>query len=121
MNCHQIMSGFFELLSNSKTLEMKALQALQNLPQLLQNLDQLENDQYDTIADTIVDWCANNQPLGENLRIVALRAVRPKGGNPAHDALRVTNIDLPKLKIKIEKTIEENQTQKSELSQENTN
>ena len=118
MNCYQIMSGFFELLSNWKTLDTKVLL---NLPQLLQSIDQLEDDQHDAIADAIVDWCAKNQPLGENLRILALRVVKAKGSDPTYDALRVTNVDRLKIKNKIEKTIEENQAQKSEATQENIN
>ncbi|MDJ0578780.1 hypothetical protein [Crocosphaera sp.] len=122
MNDRQIFIGFCDLLTN----ENLDSQAIQDLSQLSQTLKKLKNDQSDdAIADAIVDWCANHQPLGESLRMRSLRAraIRHKGGNQADQEQWISNISLPESELinEIEKKIEETQAQKSQVSQENNN
>ncbi|MEM9272146.1 MAG: hypothetical protein AAGA80_04155 [Cyanobacteria bacterium P01_F01_bin.143] len=109
MNYSQIGSGFLDLL---KDLDPDS-QAKQDLPQLVDILESLDDDQSDAIADAIVDWCAAHQPLGENLRIVALRRP-PTKANQANEEQIKYNISL---KMKIKQKIQENQEQKSDNSQ----
>lgn len=68
MDNSRIILGFSDLLET----ENLAQQSIRDLPQLWQILVNIDNKQSDAIADAIVDWCANHQPLGENLRVIAL-------------------------------------------------
>ncbi len=115
MNHRQIIAGFSDLLTN----ENFDSQAIQDLSQLSQTLEKLENDQSDAIADAIVDWCVNHQPLGESLRIVALRW-KPRRANKANEEKIRDNISL---KNQIRSIAKETETQvvKSEISQNNNN
>lgn len=92
----QIISGFLELLQDSHAL---TAQTLQDLPQLAQTINQFSEEQFDPIADAIIDWCAVHQPLGESLRVMALRWT-PTKANPADEELIKKNISLVKEEIK---------------------
>ncbi len=96
MNDAQIILGFLDLLEDSDTFESKALQ---DLPQLAHTLEQFSDDQVNPITEAIVDWCANHQPLGENLRIYALRWT-PKKANPADEEQIKKNISVIREKVK---------------------
>lgn len=92
----QIISGFLELLQDSPAL---TTQTLQDLPQLAQTINQFSEEQFDPIADAIIDWCAVHQPLGESLRVMALRWT-PTKANDADEELIKKNISLIKEEIK---------------------
>lgn len=96
MNYAQIISGFLDLLQDSENFDSKALQ---DLYQLEQTLTQFGDDQFDPVADAIVDWCAAHQPLGENLRTAALRWT-PQKANPADDELIKKNISVIRETVK---------------------
>jgi hypothetical protein len=96
MNNAQIISGFLDLLQDSNNFDT---QALQDLPQLAQTLDRAGGEQFDPIADAIVDWCAAHQPLGEHLRNAALRWT-PKKANPADEELIKRNISVIREQVK---------------------
>ena len=53
----QIISGFLELLQDSPAL---TAQTLQDLPQLAQTINQFSEEQFDPIADAIIDWCCSS-------------------------------------------------------------
>ena len=113
MNHRQIFVGFCDLLIN----ENFDSQAIQDLPQLSQTLKKLEKDQSDdAMADAILDWCANHQPLGENLRFGALRW-DSDSTNEAEEEQIKRNISKPKIQQQIEETI----AQKPEISKVNKN
>ena len=102
----QIISGFLELLQDSPAL---TTQTLQDLPQLAQTINQFSEEQFDPIADAIIDWCAVHQPLGESLRVMALRWT-PAKANPADEELIKKNISLVKeIKEEIKTKSEEQQ------------
>ncbi|MGK7881470.1 MAG: hypothetical protein AB4060_15435 [Crocosphaera sp.] len=105
MNHNQIILGFIDLLEK-ENFDQKSLQ---NLPQLWQTLDNIDNEQFDAIADAIVDWCANHQPLGETLRVIALRR-QPKKADQAKEEQIKDNISL---KNKIKQKIEDSQANKN--------
>lgn len=96
MNYAQIIQGFLDLLKDSDNFDPKALQ---DLHQLDRTLEQFSNEQFDAIADAIVDWCAAHQPLGENLRTAALRWT-PQKANPADEELIKKNISVIREKVK---------------------
>ncbi|MFP4101612.1 hypothetical protein [Coleofasciculus sp.] len=96
MNYAQIIAGFRELLEESNSFDR---QALQDLPQLEKTLDQLSDDDFNPVADAIVDWCAAHQPLGENLRMVAVRWIPPKA-NPADEEGIKKNISVIRETVK---------------------
>lgn len=86
----QTLAGFLELLKESQALPA---QAVQDLPQLAQTINQFNEAQFDPIADAIVDWCAAHQPIGESLRVRALRWT-PRKANPADEEPIKKNISL---------------------------
>jgi len=92
----QIISGFRELLQDSQTL---TAQTVKDLPQLAQTINQFTEEQFEPITDAIVEWCAAHQPLGESLRVMALRW-SPTKANPADEELIKKNISLVKEEIK---------------------
>jgi hypothetical protein len=96
MNYAQIIQGFRDLLNDSDSFDSKALQ---DLPQLERTLSQFSDEQFDPIADAIVDWCAAHQPLGENLRTAALRWT-PQKANPADEELIKKNISVIRETVK---------------------
>jgi len=96
MNYAQIIQGFLDLLQDSDKFDPKALQ---DLPQLNRTLDRLSDEQFDAIADALVEWCAAHQPLGENLRATALRWT-PQKANPADEELIKKNISVIREKVK---------------------
>ena len=65
MNNAQIIAGFLELLRQSDFDNNK--EALKDLPQLYTKLNLYSENEFETIADTVVDWCAEHQPLGDKL------------------------------------------------------
>ncbi len=96
MNYAQIIQGFLDLLKDSDNFDPKALQDLHELDR---TLERFSNEQFDAIADAIVDWCATHQPLGENLRTAALRWT-PQKANPADEELIKKNISVIRDKVK---------------------
>ena len=65
MNNAQIIAGFLNLLRQSDFDNNK--KALKDLSQLDIKLDRYSDNEFEKIADTIVDWCAEHQPLGDKL------------------------------------------------------
>jgi hypothetical protein len=96
MNYAQIILGFRELLAESNNFDR---QAGQDLPQLAQTLDQFSDDDFNSVADAIVDWCAAHQPLGETLRMVAVRWT-PQKANPADEEGIKKNISVIRETVK---------------------
>lgn len=96
MNYAQIIQGFLDLLQDSDNSETTAMPEWH---QLDRTLDRLSDDEFDSIADALVDWCAAHQPLGENLRATALRWT-PQKANPADEELIKKNISVIREKVK---------------------
>ena len=98
MNYAQIIAGFRELLKESNNFDR---QALQDLPQLEQTLNQFSDEEFDPFAKAIANWCAAHQPLGDNLRNLA-EAVRwtPQKANRADEEGIKKNISVIRETVK---------------------
>ena len=76
MDDYQIFAGFLDLLEKPEFDRID--RALQDLTKLHLTLKQYQNNQFEDIADAIVNWCAAHQPLGEQLKFVSERWNPPK-------------------------------------------
>ena len=105
MDDYQIFAGFLDLLEKPEFDRID--RALQDLTQLHLTLKQYRKNQFEDIADAIVNWCAAHQPLGEQLKFVSERW-NPLKPDPSMEELTIANItEFNEANVdKIKKTIE---------------
>ena len=89
MDDYQIFAGFLDLLEKPEFVRVD--RALQDLTKLHLILKQYRKNQFEDIADAIVNWCAAHQPLGEQLKFVSERWNPPKA-DPSRGESTIANI-----------------------------
>ena len=120
MDNAQIIAGFLKLLRQSDFDNNN--KALKDLPQLGRNLDLYRDNEFETIADTIVDWCAEYKPLGDELIKVAnaLKFDSPEPADPTEEQRIQTNImeiNIKEIKQEIKKHTTKPTSEKPEIKE----
>ena len=118
MDNARIIAGFLKLLQQSDFDNNN--KALKDLPQLGIKLDLYRDNEFETIADTIVDWCAEYQPLGDELIKVAneLKFDSPEPADPTEEQGIQTNImeiNIKEIKQEIKKRTNKPLSEKPEI------
>ncbi|NER29441.1 MAG: hypothetical protein F6J89_17885 [Symploca sp. SIO1C4] len=118
MNEAKIISGFSQLLQDSNYSNSSLAKSW---AQLDQTLGQLDNEQYSPFAKAIVDWCAQNQPLGDDLRKVTVisRSWIPEGSNRQEEELIKKNISIIREQVKEHAKQQQNPSQVSQTERNN--